>query len=258
MSYPCGVYIGEYIEVVITKEYTLCFLKNTEKGYTCSYLAQTNGFICRGFCKTSPLSKTDYAVDTMAEYALDFGDYHVFSEGSDCDIIGNALFEIEKNMFIMFDGTTYKAELCENLEENPLTPFTEEANGNNTAKCLQGWHICAKEWNSTIEIITPLHMYIFTVTNDCIYCRAARYATCDSGVVFDQNFRQWFQNGRGHASMYIDNNQASQALIYNDELFDSKACVFNDTSIYWSVKSVSPKLIELNGCGGEIYKWRCP
>ena len=256
MPYSCGVYIGEYIEVVITKEYTLCFLKNVEKGCICSYFAQTNGFICRGFCKTSPLSETDYPIDVTAEYALNFGDYKVSDDTY--GVIGKPLFKMDNNFTVtMFDGSVYTAKLCENLDENPLTASVEYANENNIAECLNGWHIRAQEWNSTIEIITPSHMYIFTVTNDLIYCRAARYATCDKGIVFDQNFRQWFQNGKGHASMYIDNRNAAQPLDYNEDLFDSNSCIFNDTSIYWSVKSVSPKLIELHGCGGDVYKWNC-
>lgn len=36
-------------------------------------------------------------------------------------------------------------------------------------------------------------MYIFELTPDSIYCRAARFVATDRGVVFNQNFRQGFE-----------------------------------------------------------------
>lgn len=47
-------------------------------------------------------------------------------------------------------------------------------------------------------------MYIFELTPDSIYCRAARFVATDRGVVFNQNFRQGFE-----AYMIKDNREAA-------------------------------------------------
>ena len=47
-------------------------------------------------------------------------------------------------------------------------------------------------------------------------------------------------------------------VAYHEALFDPAVCVFQDGANYWSVKSVADTLIELHGCGGDVYPYRPP
>jgi hypothetical protein len=96
-------------------------------------------------------------------------------------------------------------------------------------------------------------MYIFEMTKESVYCRAARYVTCDKGMVFDQNFRQG-----GEAYMIDDNRTAMEELDYDEQLFSSEACVWNGKSVYWSIASMTDTEIELHGCQGDIYREKMP
>ena len=165
----------------------------------------------------------------------------------------------EKSLLVTFgDGTTYPAkahELFTMDDLNPRRPLLGEAG---IGECLLTWHIGCREILiddrfNVVTINTWKHMYIFEITQNSIYCRAARYAACDKGVVFDQNFRQG-----NEAYMIEDNRAAMYDLEYDESLFGTDACVWNGKSVYWSVASVSASEIELHGCQGDIYKWTRP
>ena len=47
-------------------------------------------------------------------------------------------------------------------------------------------------------------MYIFQMLPNDFYCRAARYNTCNSGVVFNQNFR--LRNGKMSETYMVEDN----------------------------------------------------
>lgn len=131
--------------------------------------------------------------------------------------------------------------------------------------CLRDWMLTTtaieddRGNNVGLEINTKEHMYIFAISGlDDIYCRAARYATSDKGVVFDQNIRVRVDKNTWSVFSVKDNTIAAKKRNVDEKLFSPKMCVFADSGIYWSVKSVSDSLIELNGCGGEIYRWERP
>ena len=132
----------------------------------------------------------------------------------------------------------------------------------NIGECLKCWNMGLKEEiidlngiSTFIGIIvnTEKHMYIFEITPGSIYCRAARYKTTDKGVVFNQNFRQGVE-----AYMIEDNNAARQPLSINESYFSTDSCIWNDRSVYWSVKSYNDNCITLNGCQGDTYQWYKP
>ena len=96
-------------------------------------------------------------------------------------------------------------------------------------------------------------MNIFEMTESSIYSRAARYKTCNKGVVFNQNFRQGL-----NAYMLPDNRMASEDLLVNENLFNTDACEWIERSVYWSVSSIEEDEINLHGCQGDMYKWKRP
>ena len=95
------------------------------------------------------------------------------------------------------------------------------------------------------------------------YCIAARYATCDKGVVFAQNLR--ISEMKGHhkqAYMVSDNMIPKEPVIVHHELFSPDGCqtapeelggIF--AGIYRSVKETSDDLVKLYGCEGDKYVW---
>lgn len=58
--------------------------------------------------------------------------------------------------------------------------------------------------------------------------------------------------------MIADNREAMNELTYEEDLFNDKACVWNDRSVYWSVYSVEKDKIKLRGCQGDRYEWSKP
>ena len=156
------------------------------------------------------------------------------------------------------DGTAYSAESHELFSMEDLTPFCPTTNEASVGECLLKWNVGCTElvYNNRyigITINTWKHMYIFEITDSSVYCRAARYVTCDKGVVFDQNFRQGFE-----AYMIEDNRVAMSELDYDENLFSTEACVWNGKSVYWSTAVIGETEIELHGCQGDIYKWTKP
>ncbi|HEX9917087.1 MAG TPA: hypothetical protein VGB16_05055 [candidate division Zixibacteria bacterium] len=131
--------------------------------------------------------------------------------------------------------------------------------------CLVNWTLRSeviknsKGNNVGLEINTREHMYIFYVLNlDTVYCRAARYATSNKGVVFDQNIRASLIGGEWSVFSAKDNTIAAEKKSVDESLFNAEACAFTKSGIYWSIRSATDDLIELNGCGGETYKWERP
>jgi hypothetical protein len=156
------------------------------------------------------------------------------------------------------NGILYHAKAHELFTMNDLQPYCPTPKEASVGECLLKWNIGCTETNydnifSGVIINTYKHMYIFEITKYSIYCRAARYTTCDKGVVFDQNFRQGYE-----AYMIEDNRVAMNELEYDESLFSTDACVWNNKSVYWSTANVSEDEIELHGCQGDIYKWAKP
>ena len=142
---------------------------------------------------------------------------------------------------------------------------TKKLSQSTTKNCLIDWILRSavikdgKRNNVGLEINTREHMYIFYVFGlDSVYCRAARYATSDKGIVFDQNIRMSLIGGEWGVFSAKDNTIAAEERSVDENLFNAEACAFTKSGIYWSVKSAADDIIEMNGCGGEIYKWERP
>ena len=96
-------------------------------------------------------------------------------------------------------------------------PGRRPAEAGHLGECLREWNrgviwehiqIEGEDHEIGCQINTDKHMLIFEISPRSVYCRAARFAAVNEGVVFDQNIRQ------GQASFMIpDNREAAQPLI---------------------------------------------
>lgn len=270
MSIPNGIYIGKDIEIVITEKYTLVYRRNNEKQYLESFLlcTETNRCIsvCRaepsnGVCKTEACKSEKDFIPNIWRYAF-MHDEVISSDDEMKSILGNQIITMivsDNSLNVEFyDGTYFSAQTDEIFDMDEITPVCSSATKDNIGKCLQEWILGCNEIIENnlligVEINTFKHMYIYQLTPDFIYCRAARYVACENGIVFNQNFRQRFE-----AYMITDNHEAMSELEYDKNLFNSDSCAWYDRSVYWSVFSVSENLIALHGCQGDVYEWKKP
>jgi hypothetical protein len=266
-----GSYIGEFIEVVIIKKYTLLFRNNTEKNILESYFLYTDNFKCAGIC----FSETDMttAWGLMIEknqpekirYAYGFNENNIYATDEELkNLLGkNNLISVNetngKYEIVLYDGSRYSVEKHETYENGDIAPKSIDATPDNLGVCLREWSLGLGERHTNdgiigIELNTPKHMYMFQLTHDFIYCRAATYATCNKGFFFLQNFRQNFHSKAGNSMMRKDNRDALKdaAEFMDEELFDPEKCI-NSYGIYWSVHSFDKDTIIFHGCGGEEY-----
>ncbi|MDR0443538.1 MAG: hypothetical protein LBH44_09045 [Treponema sp.] len=200
------------------------------------------------------------------KYALLANDFA--NDGEMKDLLGKQMLTIDvdgnKALQIMFnDNVSYAAEMHESFTMEDLMPPCPLPGEAGVGKCLQLWSVGYTEMTSEdrfdgLQVNTGKHMYIFQITQDLVYCRAARYMTCDKGVVFDQNFRQQIYLQSSDTSMIEDNRKAMDELNYDESLFNPDVCAWNNNSVYWSVSSVSDTLIKLHGCSGATYEWWKP
>jgi hypothetical protein len=275
-----GNYINSEIEIVITKKYSLVYRHNIKNNSIDSYLLYTDGFRCIGICRTEQIPTMDCGFKEfkylggqpeIIRYALGIDENYTFASDDEMmAYLGTELFTVicvgEEYTFTFNDGETYILNQHECFEDGEIKSLDITANADNLGLCLQQWHLGVWEFKTAINgndctvcitINTLKHMYVFQITNDFIYCRAARYATCNKGVVFDQNFRQNFHKLQGQTAIYSDNSIAACELTYNESLFNPDACVFGGVSIYWSVKDFESDKIYLNGCD-STYIWSKP
>jgi|GEM_PF-2172540 hypothetical protein len=275
-----GNYINSEIEIVITKKYSLVYRHNIKNNSIDSYLLHTDGFKCIGICRTEQIPTMDCGFKEFKylgeqpefiRYALGIDENYTFATDDEMTAyMGTELFTVkcvgEEYTFTFNDGEKYILNQHECFEDGEIKSLDITANADNLSLCLQQWHLGVWELKANINgndctvgitINTLKHMYIFQVTDDFIYCRAARYATCNKGVVFDQNFRQNFYKLQGQTGIYSDNSIAASELTYDENLFNPDTCVFGKVSIYWSVKGFEENRIFLNGCD-STYSWGKP
>ena len=196
------------------------------------------------------------------EYAL-IGDKETASSDEMKGYLSKKLLTItaedKDSLSVIFnDGVKYTAkahELFSMDDLSPPRPTTKEAS---IGECLLKWNVGINDLYYEncfigVTVNTCKHMYIFEITENSVYCRAARYVTCDKGVVFDQNFRQGFE-----AYMADDNRVAMENLSYDESNFNTESCIWDGKTVYWSTDEVGETEIKLNGCQGDTYVWSKP
>lgn len=274
--------------MVVTEEYIITFRRDIENDILESrlYKKRDANYHCIGICQSGPAEterhkppkfwKTAFiyngypAADCMIlnQDAKNSDETHEYTTVKDKDIgqqIGSIFVTTVKGgqVIVKFqDGMDYPADLDESFTDESLCPEPPEIREENIGECLKLWNMGIREEIIDINNIptfigitinTSRHMYIFEMTPDSIYCRAARFAATNKGVVFNQNFRQG-----GEAYMIEDNTEARLPLPFDESLFSNASCVWNERSVYWSVASYSDNEIMLHGCQGDIYRWKKP
>jgi len=257
---PYGVYIGQDMEAVVTDKYTLLFRRKGEE-YLESFLLLTDTMKCIGICQSTPCGTSLSSLIGDCRFALQ-SEAIVANNDDMRQMLGSTPVALawhgDNLTATLYDGTIYRAAAGEHFSMEELSAPCDSATQDNVAQCLREWNKTVKDivWKGSFLgaiINTQKHMYIFEITADSVYCRAARYAVCDEGVAFDQNCRQ------GYASfMLADNTEAMRPLAVDPALFRTDACAWNSQTVYWSVANIESDVITLNGCNGDVYKWERP
>ena len=284
-----GVYIGTDFEMVVTQKYVITFRRNipSDNLETRLFRMTDEGYFCIGICQSSPLETEQYRLPACWRTAFVYQEEILavcsrYQEGQEVrmdrppvylkeedrqikEYIGSSFPTISGSAKIEVqfeDGTVYPAALEEKFTEESLRPAVPKLCGGNIGECLRLWNMGIREeffdykgipTFMGITINTEKHMYIFELTPDSIYCRAARFAATDRGVVFNQNFRQGLE-----AYMIKDNREAAMPLPVDESLFSTEACVWNSRSVYWSVFDYNEEEFVLHGCQGDVYHWKKP
>jgi len=274
-----GVYIGSDIEVVVTDACTLAFVREGVQ-LTAYMLLTTDKFHCVGLCRATTVDKGAAGGGIKFDYAMRMRNDRLFA--SDHDAAGELLKhtmmmtpESDRFVFRFKDGAEYPAYRDEILGPEYFDIETPYASADNAGLCLTNWHMGVirmghtardgKKYIFGAEINTRKHMYLFKISESAVNCRAARYAACNRGGVFDRNFiigsffpGGVFENEQDEANMRADNLEAMRPLEYDEASFDPGGCVQIGTSAYWSIHSIRNDEIALNSGGGGFYYWRRP
>jgi hypothetical protein len=272
MKEICGIYTGNDIEAVILDEYSLVFLRE-QNGCIKAYLLATNdGFKCVGVCRTTKAKTIEYAMAMHTDRAFSSG-------GEIASELGMTVASISMDEsgynFAFMNGVIYKTVKNKVIDDAYFNVECPDATADNIGLCLNNWHLGAhnilyrdkmgRELLIGVEINTKKHMYSFKITDYSIYCRAARYATFNAGVIFNCNFMLSASGSNGKfiynpdtIYMIEDSTETEKDIKYDYNLLESDGCVFDQNIIYWPLSSFRRDEISLFGSGGGNYYWRKP
>ena len=236
---PFGVYVGKDAELVAADKHIIAFRRIHKQNCLESCLlrkdASSEEYLCVGICRSYPIHIEANSRPRYWKYGFS-GQRKAYANDealSGC-LRQPILKEIatENGIAIQYwDGQAYTAAQDELFTMQDIHPHSPAVSAENIGECLRCWNMnCFEE---TIEanhdtfvgvtINTAKHMYIFQMTPSSFYCRAARYATCNRGVLFCQNFRQR-KGPMPETYMAEDNLIALQPLSVEERDFDTFAC----------------------------------
>ncbi len=231
----CGVYIGKDIEIVVTERFVMTFRRvksrNALESCLLKKIDHLSHYSCVGICRSLPATTIAYPRPRKWQYALQGVKRKYHNNRFLAVWLGHAyptIQEHEDRIELLFpDGDTHSAKKTEAFRVGDLDPVPPSISENNVGKCLQYWPMGCKEGIMnvggndaciSVTINTREHMYIFQMLPHDFYCRAARYRTCNSGVVFNQNFRQRSGN-LSETYMVEDNSIAGSELSVDQDSF---------------------------------------
>ena len=236
---PYGVFIEKDVETVVTDQQIIAFRRISEQNCLESCLLRkdvaTGQYLCAGICRSYPLHTEPSSRPHRWKYAF-AGQRKVYANDEAlARCIGQpalSITTIESGVKLEYwDDKVYNLVQDECFTMEDLHPHPPVICEDNVGECLRCWHMgCMEE---TIEanqdrftevtINTAKHMYIFQMVPSSFYCRAARYATCDRGVVYSQNFRQR-KSATPETYMAEDNTIALQPITVTESDFETFAC----------------------------------
>lgn len=236
---PYGVYAGKDVELVVVDKHILAFRKIIEQNCleSCHLRKDisTGKYLCAGICRSIPIHSGTNSRPRRWEYVFP-GQKKVYGNNKQLSAcIGQSILNLlatEKGIEIEYwDGRGYTAAPDEVFTMEDILPSPLSISAENIGECLKYWHMgCFEETIESdkdiftgVTINTGKHMYIFQMLPNSFYCRAARYATCNRGVLFFQNFRQR-KSSTPETYMAEDNRIALQPLSVHDSDIETFAC----------------------------------
>lgn len=227
-----GVYASNTAEAVITDSVCILFF---QKDSTMQAIVEAPSINLRHM--------TVFAPNGNVTFPTDIAPLSIEQKGKNINING---LELEKVEDISTVGK-YEMAACSAESE--------------VGKCLQQWRLGVRCWmfdnRPSCEINTNRHMFVYTVSPDMVYIRAAATRNNNNGTLFFQNIRMMKNMNSGEYTMYIMPNNSDfvkKDLEIDNSKFQPNSCTFNDDGgIYWSLISFKPDVILINGCG-ETYQ----
>ena len=232
-GYLTGVWLGKDIELVKTGRFELLFFRDPKDQSSLEVIWsewELSGNLFKrkvlSVCKhDGSCNAIKYAINTKSEVGESFflandnelskklglNEYLMKIEGEKITLSGSqASVVINGEKMLIEENDLFYQEL---VKDEVITVSTEKLinpslSSTPITDCLKMWHMGSfllYQDGPCLQINTSKHMYIFYVSKSQIYCRAARYATCDKGVVFSQNFRI-FQSGNAPKQTYMAEN----------------------------------------------------
>lgn len=227
-----GVYASNTAEAVITDSVCILFF---QKDSTMQAIVEAPSINLRHM--------TVFAPNGNVTFPTDIAPLSIEQKGKNINING---LELEKVEDISTVGK-YEMAACSAESE--------------VGKCLQQWRLGVRcgmfDNRPSCEINTNRHMFVYTVSPDMVYIRAAATRNNNNGTLFFQNIRMMKNMNSGEYTMYIMPNNSDfvkKDLEIDNSKFQPNSCTFNDDGgIYWSLISFKPDVILINGCG-ETYQ----
>ncbi len=229
-----GVYIHQDIEAVITEKFIMTFRRVKSQDALESCLlekeAHSSQYACIGICRSLPATAIAYPIPKKWKYAFKAGKKKYTNHPPFAALIGKAsptIQQDEDQITLAFpDGDTYTACKTESFHMEDIDPQPLSICDENIGECLKAWHLgcyqeaigSEKDAGVSVSINTKAHMYTFQMMPNFFYCRAARYNTCNLGVIFNQNFRQRY-GGMTETYMVDDNRIAGNPLTIDPHTF---------------------------------------
>jgi hypothetical protein len=236
---PFGVWIGKEVEWVVVDRYILAFRKIIEQDcLEACLLSKDNAagqYRCAGICRSYPIHSQVNCQPRRWEFAF-AGQNRVYANNAALKhCIGQEILTTTaagEGLEIQYwDDRRYSATADESFSMAEINPPAPAIAAENIGECLRCWSMGCLEESitvgedrfSSVTINTAKHMYIFQMLPGSFYCRAARYATSNRGVLFFQNFRQR-KSATPETYMAEDNRIALQPLSVRESDFDAFAC----------------------------------
>ena len=220
-----GIYIGTDLELVCTEGYLIAFRRNRGANFLESrLLKRTDNMVsCIGVCQSSPAEVQQFRPPRCWRTAFIYDDkisascqifqqgqelrydrppiYQTFPDAQIGAYLGSSPHLSIKDGMVLAefgDGVLYSAVLDEVLTEDSFCPTQNPtASAERIGECLHLWSMGFQEEMAEINgkptfvgitLNTARHMYIFQITPDSLYCRAARYATRTKGWYSTKTF----------------------------------------------------------------------
>jgi hypothetical protein len=262
---PWGIWASRDAEVALTPKYLLAYLRRPECLVACAYINDGGSYRFRGL--SASFWGSGWGAAALSNGAITFrGDIK-----RTADLVGAVappVVTLDYNPFMSLPGL----QLVEHIII--VDPYAVPIGSNqDVGRNLILWNLGSSAVGDrlhaecfSIVLNSTRHWCIFenwpTSETMSIYCRCARIAASNSGMMFVQNVKMSINDARGLNQCYMSPDNlaaATSELTLEESKFDPDQCAFISVegrewaTIYWSVGAVTPDQIVLHGCEGKQY-----